>query len=162
MSAQKYAVYEIDHKTDSGEMRPAKMIVLRDENGTVLEFTRLEAFAGEFCGGHRVIKECAGQELYYIVQFLNFIFIDNLFKYKVRTLCEVTWKMVVDFFDFYRTKKNSQGQYISEQSLRKCVSAVSNFLANYASAMGDMCSLRPEELLHEEFVRHQGGQSKRQ
>ena len=63
MSAQKYAVYEIDHKTDSGEMRPAKMIVLRDENGTVLEFTRLEAFAGEFCGGHRVIKERAGQEL---------------------------------------------------------------------------------------------------
>ena len=162
MSVQKYAVYETNREISSSEMRNDKMIVLQDENGTVLEFTRLEAFAGEFCGGHRVIKERAGQELYYIVQFLNFIFIDNLFKYKVRTLCEVTWKMVVDFFDFYRTKKNSQGQYISEQSLRKCVAAVSNFLANYASAMGDMCFLRPEELLHVEFVRHQGGQSKRQ
>ena len=92
MSAQKYAVYEANREINSSEVRSDKMIVLQDGDGTVLEFTRLEAFAGEFCGGHRVIKERAGQELYYIVQFLNFIFIDNLFKYKVRTLCEVTWK----------------------------------------------------------------------
>ena len=117
-------------------------------------------FAGPY-GRQRVIKECSGQDAYYIVQFLNYIFKDSYFLYHIENLCEVTQQMVVDFFDYYREKEIFAEHCVSAQSLRKCVAAVTNFMANCIQNIGeDKCALQFNELLVQQYVKNQSGKER--
>ena len=154
----KFAVYEFNCEKDNCSERK-KMIVLKCGKA-IKEFTRLEVFAGPY-GRQRVIKECSGQDAYYIVQFLNYIFKDSYFLYHIENLCEVTQQMVVDFFDYYREKEIFAEHCVGAQSLRKCVASVTNFMANCIQNIGeDKCALQFNELLEQQYVKKQSGKER--
>ena len=154
----KFAVYEFNCIKDDRSERK-RMIVLKCRKA-IKEFTGLEVFAGPY-GRQRIIKECSGQDAYYIVQFLNYIFKDSYFLYHIENLCEVTQQMVVDFFDYYREKEIFAEHCVGAQSLRKCVAAVTNFMANCIQNIGeDKCALHFDELLEQQYVKDQNGKER--
>lgn len=154
----KFAVYEFNCEKDNCSERK-RMIVLKCGKA-IKEFTGLEVFAGPY-GRQRVIKECSGQDAYYIVQFLNYIFKDSYFLYHIENLCEVTQQMVVDFFDYYREKEIFAEHCVGAQSLRKCVASVTNFMANCIQNIGeDKCALQFNELLEQQYAKNQSGKER--
>ena len=126
---------------------PRQFVVLRDDNDTILAFTGLEVFAGCYTGRQHVIKEVKGQELNYIVQALNYVLVENFFRYRATSVVDVTMPMIIDFFEAYRTKElRSENHHPSNQSVDKCIKYVSAFFANVSTVIGPTCGVQPEEL----------------
>ena len=152
----RYVVYKHRTATTEGRDMEVYLIVLtQSERCGIFRFTGLEFFAGPYRTKpvNYVPKE---QELHYICKALNYIMFDCWAKYRVTRVTEITQSMIFEFFDAYRTSpKDRCGEsYRGQQSIDKCVSAVSYFFANMSKAVGVSCAVRPEDLLRRTFFKH--------
>ena len=146
----RYTVYEHRQEID-GELVRQKMIALKHIDSvfpTIL--TGLEYYSYPYTGaepfrGDRTSKS----ELSYICQALNYI----CPRYHIKKLTDIDFDMIVDFFDYYRDtpKKHNQEAYLSQQSLDRCIRAVTNFFANLTVFHKTKCSVK--DLCREVYIK---------
>lgn len=137
----KYAVYTQKIVNEAGELSECRMIVERNSDGYIVQFTGLELFSFEYTGQKPKIQVRRKQELEYICKALNKICKDN----RITRLDSITAEMIFSFFDDYCSSN------LTERSLHNCVQAVSYFFANL-SAQFPM-RFTPDDLLHIDFVK---------
>ena len=122
-----FGVYE--HKVQRRkELATARMIVLKNEHNQIIYYTGLEQFSYPYTGQLPQKKERSKAELVYICAALNHIFGHN----RVAKIADITADHVFGFFDSYcfTPKGDSESVMRQEQSMKKCVKAVTNFFAN--------------------------------
>ena len=146
----RYTVYEHKRVVD-GELVHQQMIALKYVNGAFPAIlTGLEFYSYPYTGAApyhetRIRKN----DLTYICQALNYI----CFHCQIQKLTDITEDMVFKFFDYYcnKPKSNNQEAYLSQQSLDRCVQAVTNFFANLSLYHKTNCNVN--ELLREIYVK---------
>lgn len=140
-----FGVYE--HKVHNRkELSTVRMIVLKNEYNQIIYYTGLEQFSYPYTGQLPKKKERSKAELVYICAALNFIFGHS----RIAKIADITAEHVFGFFDSYcnTPKGDSENIMRQQQSLDKCVKAVTNFFANLSQVF-PMC-LTVEDLMNYE------------
>lgn len=68
--------------------------------------------------------------IYAVEQFLNYVFIDNYEKYRIKSIEEITLDSIKDFLNYYSDSRTKQGNYPSRQSIKAKRDNISIFLWN--------------------------------
>ena len=124
------------------ELSEYRMVVLRDMDGHIQQFTGLENLSYPYTGQKPKIEVRRRQELIYICRALN-----DICEYNgISRLTDITKDMIFDFFDEYCSDDD-----LTRRSLYNCVHAVSHFFANLA-ALYPM-RFTPDDLLHTAFFK---------
>lgn len=140
-----FGVYE--HKVHNRkELSTVRMIVLKNEYNQIIYYTGLEQFSYPYTGQLPKKKERSKAELVYICAALNFIFGHS----RIAKIADITAEHVFGFFDSYcnTPKGDSENIMRQQQSLDKCVKAVTNFFANLSQVF-PMC-LTVEDIMNYE------------
>lgn len=140
-----FGVYE--HKVHNRkELSKVRMIVLKNEYNQIIYYTGLEQFSYPYTGQLPKKKERLKAELVYICAALNYIFGHS----RIAKIADITAEHVFGFFDSYcnTPKGDSENIMRQQQSLDKCVKAVTNFFANLSQVF-PMC-LTVEDLMNYE------------
>lgn len=145
-----YSVYAHRRVID-GIQSTRQMIVLKHIDSQIIaEFTGLEFYSYPYTGQapHRTNRPVKS-ELGYICQALNYI----TKQHRIERLIDITADMVFDFFDYYcsKPKRNNKESYNSQQSLDRCIRAVTNFFANLTVYHTTKCDVK--ELCREVFTK---------
>ena len=159
----RYTVYKYQTATTEGKGMEVYLIVLvQNDCCGIVDFTGYEFFAGKF-KSKPVNYVPQKHELHYICQALNYIMFQNWAKYRVTKLTDIKQSMIFDFFvNYYTTPKDKCGEaYRSQQSIDKCVAAVSHFFANVATTVGSSCAVQPNDLLWRTYYKR-GKESRRE
>lgn len=150
-----YAVKEYPLLSSNKELISRPAIVLKNCDGYVIAFTGLEYFAGPYKVKNHQLYCPKKNDLEYICKALNYILFEKRSSNKVSSPSEITAAMVMDFFEFYCTApKTPNSEYFrGQQSIDKCVKAVSFFFANMAEKVKGSCSLHSSDLLEEAYYK---------
>ena len=146
----RYTVYEHKQEID-GELVRQRMIALKHIDGVFPSIlTGLEFYSYPYTGQEPFRETRTNKsELHYICQALNYI----CPRYHIQKLNDVNYDMIVDFFDSYcnTPKKHNPEAYLSQQSLDRCIRAVTNFFANLTVFHKTKCNV--EDLCREVYVK---------
>jgi len=146
-----FAVYELLVEDRANNVGNHRFIVLKNKHGLVVRFTELEKYSYPFTGRKPPIKTRSKHELDYICNALNYIFFNWKSENKTTSTARVTKETIIGFFDYYRTEPLDNGKFRGQQSIDKCVKAVSNFFANLSFAVGAIAAIEPTELFIETY-----------
>ena len=99
--------------------------------------------------------------LYAVVQFLNFIFIDNSDTYGITSMSDITISMVYDFLKSYSNKELKNGKRPLRSSISQKRNAISLFLLELTNDKSIvMKNIKPSDLLNTaKLIRAEGEQS---
>ena len=139
----RFAVY--DHKVQSRkELSSIRMIVVKNQNNQIVQYTGLEAYSYPYTGQMPKITVRTKAELVYICAALNYIFAHN----RVKRIADITVDMIFDFFTAYCNNPKGRSDNImrTQQSLDNCVRHVSHFFANLAAVYP--IPITPKDLLN--------------
>ena len=97
--------------------------------------------------------------IYAVVQFLNYVFIDNYEKYGIKEFSDITVEMLKDYLSYYSNSKTKQGNtYPSEASVEAKRNNISIFLWNYCYQHPNyMHYIRCNDLMEKEKCRGKDG-----
>jgi len=154
MSLMKYhfAVKECPVKDVANNYITLRLIVIKNKYGVIDKYTGLEELSYPFSGSmEQEIKTRSKRELQYICAALNSIFIDRIPCNDASSIARVSYETIMEFFDNYRAKKNQNNDFRGQDSLEKCVKAVSDFFGNAALAAGTLAAFDPKKLFIESF-----------
>ena len=146
-----FAVYELLVEDKAKNVGVHRLIVIKNQYGVVVRFTGLEAYSHPFTGRKTPIRTRSKQELGYICDALNYIFFNKKSVNKVASTARVTLEIIIDYFENYRTEPMDNGRFRGQQSVDKCVWAVSHFFANVSLAAGTISAIEPTELFIEKY-----------
>jgi len=151
----RFAVYELPLMTPSNELTAHRMIVIKNSYNLNVAYTGLERFAGPYTGRAPIIKTRDRHELEYICKALNYILIKQRHVNKVDKVCNITASMIFSYFDNYRTtgKENDPNTFRGQQSVDKCVNAVSSFFANVSVSLDGLALLAVDDLLITQYYK---------
>lgn len=149
-SRYRYSVYE-HRMVGPGETVYSRFfIVLKNEYGVIVHFTRFHNYVGVYEGKvYRPITANAKQKLYYVCKALNYILADHYEEYGVDHVFKVTKDQLLGFFMDYALSEKPAGGFRGEQSIEKCVSAVTMFFRRLSYKFGSYVTLNKSDLYKE-------------
>lgn len=156
---QRYGVYTYRTSTDDGLVYSRSYIVVRNDYG-IMRFTRLHEFAG--FKNYKPITSDAEAKLYHICGMLNYILVDHGKEFGVKHVFKITAEMLQKYFDAYAYEKKPDGGFRSKETICKCISAVTHFMANLAWKYGSQVAVKRDELYRDHFYYDQKGKKKRE
>lgn len=146
-AAYRFAVYEHRLVTVEGLAYSRSFIALKNRYGVFVRFTRFHAFSGAYESKvYRPLASDAKMRLYYICKALNYVLIDHYSVYRVDHVFKVTKDMLAAFFMDYALEKMANGLHRSEESIEKCVSAVTLFFYKLGCRYGGRTAIDRSEL----------------
>lgn len=143
----RYSVYEHRLTTEDGLSYTRSFIVVKNQYGVIVRFTRLHNFSGAY--NNRVFRPLASdarERLYYICRMLNYVLVEHYGIYHVDHVFKVTKEMLVSFFMDYALEKKRDGTHKGSQSIEKCIHSVVLFFSKLRYKYGSHVSLKKAEL----------------
>lgn len=142
-----YAVYEHRLVSTDGMAYARSFIVLKNQYGVIVRFTKLHRFTGAHDGKvYRQLASDVKNRMYYICMMMNYILIDHYDIYKVDHVFKVTKDMLLAFFMDYALEKKPNGKYRGEDSIERCVGAVVLFFSKLIYKYGGHVALKRSDL----------------
>lgn len=153
-----YAVYEHKLVTGDGLAYTRSFIVLKNQYGVIVRFTRLHNFAGVYENNvFRPLASDANAKMHYICMMLNYVLIDNYEIYRIDHVFKVTKEMLTCFFMDYALGLKSGGGHRGKQSIENCVHAVTLFYRKLIYKYGGYVTMKKGELYREAEVYTRNG-----
>lgn len=152
---QRYGVYTIRTSTDEGIVYARSFIVIRNGYGVIVRFTRLHDYAG--FKTYKPITSNAEKKLYYICGMLNYVLVDHGRRFGIRHVFGITVEMLQEYFDSYATGRKPDGDYRGRDSILKCISAVTAFMANLVWKFGGFMKVTRQDLYRDEIAFDRNG-----
>ncbi len=141
---KRYGVYTIRTSCVDGVVYSRSFIVIRNGYGVIVKFTRLQDYAG--FKNYKPISSNAENKLYYICGMLNYVLVDNGRRLAARSVFDITAEMMQEYFDHYAMTKKANGAYRGKDSILKCISVVTAFMANLVWKFGGHMKVTRNEL----------------
>ena len=146
-----FAVYELPVADNANNIFTERFIVIKNQYGVVVKFTGLENYSNPFTGKKQPRRTRSKHELHYICGALNSIMFERIPKNNAPSVARVSIDTIFDYFDHCRVTPIKNGNLRGQQSIDKCVRAVSSFFANVALAAGAIAAVNPTELFIETY-----------
>jgi len=109
-----------------------KFIVIKTDKNTIVKFTKLHKYISVGKGKTAVrVDATAGNKPYFVCKMLNFLFIENAYKYKLSSIEDITPKHLEDFMYDYSMNHGETLQYPTESTVNTCVNVIIDFMDNY-------------------------------
>lgn len=146
----RYAVYEHKLVTKDGLSYIRSFIVLKNQYGVIVRFTRLHNYTGAYAT--RTVRQLASDanaRMHYICMMMNYILIDNYEVYKVDHVFKITKEMLIAFFTDYAMGKKADGGHRGSESVENCILSVTLFFSKLAWKYGGYVTLKKNELYRE-------------
>lgn len=154
----RYSVYEHKLTGPDGMIYSRSFIVVKHRSGVIVRFTRLHKYAGAYENQmFRPLASDAKAKLHYICKMLNYIIVDHYETFGIDHVFKVTKKSLNSFFTDYAMQKKSDGGYRGRQSIKKCISAVTQFFWKLERQYCGYVTLSRDELYIEQETRTQKG-----
>lgn len=159
----RYAVYERNLVGEDGRIYSRTFIVLKNQYGVIMRFTRLHNFVTNYDGRvFRPVTTNVVNKMHYVCIMLNYILLDHYEIYKIDHVFGITRESLQCFFMDYALSEKKNGGHRGEESIEKCVSTVSAFFRKMISKYGGYMKLNEEDLYKEkEVYTHRGKIEKR-
>lgn len=142
-----YSVYTYNAVTDDGLVHLRSFIVLKNDYGVIVKFTRLHLYAGVYSGRTVVpLTKNPTKRLYYISAMLNYILVYNYDKYRINHVFQITKEMLTDFFQTYALEPKSDGNHKQKDTVENCINAVTRFMAMLAKKYKNQMHITLDEL----------------
>lgn len=111
-----------------------QFIVLKDTNNIIIAFTNYHRYIHSTNKrGAKSIADDGNNRFYFVVQFLNYIFIDNYSKYRIKSIGQITTDMIQSFFLYYGLGNEDKPVKRTKQTVDRCTISVIDFLVKYLS-----------------------------
>lgn len=145
----RFAVYESRMMNVNRELISFRFIVIKSGLNIIESFTGFEQYSGKYTGKKPKIELRDKHELEYICRALNYLIFSKYNYYKVDKVSQISNKMIFEFFDHYRKTRMVNGRFPGQQSIDKCVNAVTSFFCNVALEIGSMSAINTDDLVTE-------------
>ena len=150
---QRYAVYSIRNTVENSLIYTRSFIVIKNGYGVIVRFTHFQEYAGVYVNGtYRPLTSNPEAKLYYICDMLNYCLVDHGARFGIRHVFSITKEMLAEYFDHYAMEQLSNGSHHSRQSVERCISTVTAFMAKLTSKYGGFMKLRKADLYTEKAV----------
>ena len=160
-SAQRYAVYSHEFSTPDGIAYTRSFIVLTNGHRVITRFTRLQDYAGIYrTGVFLPISANPEAKLHFICEMLNYILSERGDEFKVRHVFDITLEMLKAFFTYYALTPKADGTHRKQDTVERCVYAVTEFMANLSRKYGGYMRVDCNDLYREEAFRDRRGKRK--
>lgn len=124
----RFSVYKHNLVVHHDKLVTRQFIVLK-KNGIIIAFTDFHKYVhSSNKRGAKSIFSNGGNRFKFVVQFLNYIFIEKLVAYKISKLTQITLKMIQDFFIWYGLDENKPRQ---KSTVDQCSGAIIDFMVNF-------------------------------
>lgn len=146
----RYAVYEHKLVTKDGLSYIRSFIVLKNQYGVIVRFTRLHNYTGAYAA--RTVRQLASDanaRMHYICMMMNYILIDNYEVYKVDHVFKITKEMLIAFFTDYAMGKKADGGHRGSESVENCIHSVTLFFSKLVWKYGGYVTMKKNELYRE-------------
>lgn len=158
----RYGLYTIQTEMEDGGVFPRTFIVLRNGYGIIVQFTRLQDFAGVYDRKtYRPITANPEKKLSYVTGMLNYVLVDHGAEFHIKHIFEVTKTILEQFFSSYALEKMPDGTFRARSTIEKCVSVVAHFMGNLVWKYGGLMKVTKDELYYEKFYFGKGGKKVR-
>ena len=147
----RFAVYELPVTDNASNIFTERFIVIKNQYGVVIKFTGLENYSNPFTGKKQPRRTRSKHELHYICGALNSIMLEGIPTNNAPSVARISIDTIFNYFDHCRTTPIKNGNLRGQQSIDKCVRAVSSFFANAALAAGAIAVVDPTELFVETY-----------
>lgn len=156
-----YGLYKHRLITKDGITYTRPFIVIRNNFGVIVRFTNLHNYACIYENKVFVpITSDAEAKLHYICMALNYALIKHYDRFHINHVFKVNREILECFFRDYALEKQPNGKYRSEQSIERCVYAVTAFFRKLRWKFGSHVVLKNEELFTETTVYNKYGKSR--
>lgn len=152
---QRYGVYTFRTATKEGLVYARSFIVVRNGYGVIVRFTRLQDYAG--FKTYKPIASNAEKKLYYVCGMLNYVLVDHGQRFGIRHVFGITAQMLQEYFDYYASGRKADGDYRGRDSILKCISAVTAFMANLVWKFGGYMKVTRQDLYRDEVAYDRNG-----
>lgn len=150
---QRYAVYSVRNTAEDGLIYTRSFIVIKNGYGVIVRFTRLQEYAGVYVNGtYRPLTSNPEAKLYFICGMLNYCLVDHGARFGIRHVFSITREMLAEYFDHYAMEQLPDGPHHSRQSVERCISTVTAFMAKLSSKYGGFMKVRKADLYTERTV----------
>lgn len=146
----RYAVYEHKLVTDDGLSYIRSFIVLKNQYGVIILFTRLHNYTGAYNSrASRPLASDANARMHYICMMLNYVLIENYDVYRIDHVFKVTKEMLEAFFTDYAMGLKTDGSHRGSESVENCIHSVTMFFSRLIWKYGGHVTLKRSELYRE-------------
>lgn len=146
----RFAVYEHKLVTADGLSYIRSFIVLKNQFGVIVRFTRLHNYTGVYSNSAvRPLASDANARMHYICMMLNYILIENYAVYKIDHVFKVTKEMLSAFFTDYALSPKVDGGHRGSESVENCVRSVTLFFSKLIWKYGEHVTMKRKELYRE-------------
>ena len=150
----KYAVFSIRNSLENGISYRRSFIVLKNGYGMIVRFTRLEDYAGIYSWRtYKPLQADPEPKLYFICGMLNYMLVENGKRFGIRHVFDITKPMLEEYFNSYAMAEKPDGGYHKESTVEKCISVVTQFMANLSRKFGGYVKVTRDELYVEKTIR---------
>ena len=133
----RYSLYNHKLITVNGEVYTRPFIVIKNQYDIIVRFTSLHNYAGVFENKVFVpITSDTEAKLRYICMMLNYMLIQNYTEFRIDHIFNISREMLERFFRDYATERLPNGEFRGEQSVEKCVYAVTAFFRKLSRRFG--------------------------
>ena len=148
-----YGLYSHRLIATNGEVYTRHFIVVKNNLGLIVRFTRLHNYADVYDGKvFAPLVSDAEAKLRYVCMMLNYVLIKHYDKFGIDHVFEISRDALECFFRDYAQSPLSNGAHRSKQSVEKCVNAVTAFLRKLCRKFGGYVLLRESDLVTEATV----------
>jgi len=151
-----FSVYEHTLVFKESELLTRKFIVLKDDSGDICAFTDFHRYirSAKKQYAHRVTDD-GNSRHYYVAKLLNYVFFD---KYHIRTLNDMTIKMVSDFLnDYGNALLPSDSSERTKATVVSCVRTIIDFLDEFIEKNKGNCKIKQSDLYKTVTTRNKRG-----
>ena len=149
----RYGVYEHKLVHDATIAYSRSFIVIKNKYDVIVHFTSFHNYIDAYTKGVCIpITSDAKTKLHYICAMLNYVLIDNHGKFGIEHVFGIEKKMLEAFFQDYALEKKNDGSNKSQQTIEKCVVAVTGFFRKLCRGFEGYMKISPKDLYSERTV----------
>ena len=159
--AYRYGLYAHKLIANNGEVYERHFIVVKNRFGLIAHFTRLHNYVGVYDGKvFAPLTSDAETKLRYVCMMLNYILIEHYDKFNIDHVFKISKESLECFFRDYAQEPLANGEYRSQQSIEKCVYAVTVFFRKLRRKFGGRMLLRESDFVIEKTVYGKRGEQR--
>jgi integrase len=143
-----YGLYGHKLITTGGEVYTRHFIVVKNQLGLIVCFTRLHNYVGVYEGKvFAPVVSDAEAKLRYICMMLNYVLIEHYEKYRIDHVFKINREALECFLRDYAQGTLADGSHRGKQSVEKCTYAVTMFFRKLRHKFGGHVLLRETDLV---------------
>lgn len=156
MKKLRYSLYKATCLADNGEHVQRYFIVLRDEYGNILQWTRLGNYVGTHRNLLRPLSKDNAKQFSHVIHMLNYFLCEADSSHHVASIAEITKPMLTEYFTQYAQSVSPVTKtYRSAEAISDGIYACTAFLSNLQKDWPEM-HLTQQDLWREKIqVEHQ-------